>query len=592
MSACFCTCWNRDGIRSVLSFLGSAIATSLLGNLNPAFAMATEPVPSSWSLSVNRSPSTKMQRSVFLKPTSRFDTTVGKREFETSVSKLLDTVQTPSPILTSELLEVDRRLALTSVSELSDVQPTDWAFQALRSLIERYSCISGDVEGLYRGKQSLSRAEFAAGMNACLNRIREQLGENAAAPDAQADLAILQRLQTEFASELLALRNQISAFESRTEVLAAQQFSTTTKLRGEVLVGLSGAFGDEKAVSGLDPTDTADEMGNNVVFTDRLRLVLDTSFTGDDLLRIRLQAGSTPNLGDATGTNMARLGFDGNTEDDVVINQFYYRFPVGQSAEVTVMASGTLFDVADTVNPLLGFDSRGSISAFGLRSPIYREEIGATGAGISYDVSPHVNLALVYLAGEANNSASDAGLFGGSYTALGQVTLRPTPDLTVGLTYTRSRNAIGIGTSSAIANDPFGGASDSIIGNSYGLQASWLVSPDIRLGGWLGFVDVTATDLPDNPDADIFYYAINVGLPDLGGEGNLAGFVLGQPPRVVQNQFGLEDPDTSLHFEGFYRFQVNEHLAITPGVFVIMNPEHNSQNGAIVVGTVRTVFSF
>ncbi|MEM9008228.1 MAG: iron uptake porin, partial [Cyanobacteria bacterium P01_F01_bin.86] len=500
MSACFCTCWNRDGIRSVLSFLGSAIATSLLGNLNPAFAMATEPVPSSWSLSVNHSPSTKMQRSVFLKPTSRFDTTVGKREFETSVSKLWDTVQTPSPILTSELLEVDRRLALTSVSELSDVQPTDWAFQALRSLIERYGCISGDVEGLYRGEQSLSRAEFAAGMNACLNRIREQLGENAAAPDAQADRAILQRLQTEFASELLALRNQISALESRTEVLAAQQFSTTTKLRGEVLVGLSGAFGDEKAVSGLDPTDTAYEMGNNVVFTDRLRLVLDTSFTGDDLLRIRLQAGSTPNMGDATGTNMARLGFDGNTEDDVVINQFYYRFPVGQSAEVTVMASGTLFDVADTVNPLLGFDSRGSISAFGLRSPIYREEIGATGAGISYDVSPHVNLALVYLAGEANNSASDAGLFGGSYTALGQVTLRPTPDLTVGLTYTRSRNAIGIGTSSAIANDPFGGASDSIIGNSYGLQASWLVSPDIRLGGWLGFVDVTATDLPDNPD--------------------------------------------------------------------------------------------
>ncbi|MEM6840346.1 MAG: iron uptake porin [Cyanobacteria bacterium P01_C01_bin.120] len=555
MSSYLYACWSRDGIWSVSSLLGSAIATSLLGSFNPVFATETDQMP----------------------------------------PLLLDPVQTPSPTLTSETskrLEADRRLALTSVSELSDVQPTDWAFQALRSLIERYGCISGDAESLYQGEQVLSRAEFAAGLNACLDQIREQLGENAADPESQADLATLQRLQTEFASELLALRNQISALESRTETLAAQQFSTTTKLRGEVLFGLSGAFGDEKARSDLDPTDATDEIDNNLVFTDRVRLILDTSFTGDDLLRLRLQAGSTPNLREATGTTMSRLGFDGNTERNVILNQLYYRFPVGQSAEVTMMASGTLFDVVDTINPLLGFDSRGSISAFGLRSPIYREEIGATGAGISYDVSPHVNLALVYLAGDASNSESGAGLFGGAYTALGQVTLRPTSDLTVGLTYTRSRNAIAIGTSSEIANDPFGGASDSIIGNSYGLQASWLVNPDIRIGGWIGLVDTTATDLPDNPDADIFYYALNVGLPDLGGEGNLAGFVFGQPPRVVQHQFGLEDPDTSLHFEGFYRFQVNKHLAITPGLFVITNPEHNGQNDTIVVGTVRTVFSF
>ena len=231
-------------------------------------------------------------------------------------------------------------------------------------------------------------------------------------------------------------------------------------------------------------------------------------------------------------------------------------------------------------------------SSFGLRSPIYREEIGATGAGLSYDITPWLNLALVYLAGEANNPESGEGLFGGSYTALGQLTLQPSPDLTVGLTYTRSRNAIGIGISSAIANDPFNGESASVIGNSYGLQASWRVAPKVRVGGWVGIVDITAIDLEDNPNANIFYYALNVGIPDLGGEGNLAGFVFGQPPRVIRNQFGLEDPDTSLHFEGFYRIQINENLAITPGVFVITNPEHNSQNGAIAVGTIRTVFSF
>ncbi len=506
------------------------------------------------------------------------------KRVETASTQPLSPLQ--NEILTEEgfPLEVPR----PSVLELSDVQPTDWVFQALRSLVERYQCISGDAQGLYRGEQSLSRNAFAAALAACLDRLQQDLGNS---DISKADLLAMQRLQSEFADELLILRDRITALENRTEGLASQQFSTTTKLRGEVLFSLSGAFGSEKAESDLDRINTQDGLSNNVVFTERLRLILDTSFSGEDLLRVRLQTGSTPNLGNNTGTRMARLGFDGSQENgEIVLNQLYYRFPVGQSADVTVMASGTLFDVANTINPLLGFDSRGAISAFGLRSPIYREEIGAAGAGISYDIAPWLNLSLVYLAGEGSDS--NAGLFGGSYTALGQITLRPSSEFTVGLTYTRSRNAIGIGTSSEITNNPFDGESDNVIGNSYGLQASWLVHPKFRVSGWVGIVDATATDLENDPTADIFYYAVNVGVPDLGGEGNLAGFVFGQPPRVIRNQFGLEDAEPSLHFEGFYRIQINDNLAITPGAFVIINPEHNSQNDAIVVATIRTVFSF
>ncbi|MEM7769633.1 MAG: iron uptake porin [Cyanobacteria bacterium P01_A01_bin.37] len=479
--------------------------------------------------------------------------------------------------------------SLTSVSELSDVQTTDWAFQALQSLIERYECISGDRNELYRGDRSLTRLEFAVSLNECLNQINGQLQDNAL---SQTDLATLHRLQTEFATDVSALRDQVTTLESRAETLEAQQFSTTTRLNGEVVFALSGAFGNNRAVSNRNVGISQDEVDDTIVFGNRTRLFLNSSFNGNDQLRVRLQVGNVSNFGSATGTNMARLGFDSNTQDDVVLTQLHYRFPVGQSAEVTLMANGTLFDVADTINPLLGSDGRGSVSVFGLRSPIYREEIGATGAGISYDIDPAINLSFVYLAGDANEPMPGSGLFNGSYTALSQLTLRPTSTFTVGLTYTRSLNAIGIGTSSAIANDPFNNESNSITGNSYGLQTSWLVTSKLRIGGWVGFVDVTAKDLEDTPNAEIFYYAVTLALPDVGGEGNLAGFVFGQPPRVVRNQFGLSDPDTSLHLEGFYRIQINDNLAITPGVFAILNPEHNSQNDAIVVGTVRTVFSF
>lgn len=56
------------------------------------------------------------------------------------------------PILLSQSME-----QVTSVSQLSDVQPTDWAFQALQSLVERYGCIAGYPDGTYRGNRALTR---------------------------------------------------------------------------------------------------------------------------------------------------------------------------------------------------------------------------------------------------------------------------------------------------------------------------------------------------------------------------------------------------------------------------------------------------
>jgi hypothetical protein len=321
-------------------------------------------------------------------------------------------------------------------------------------------------------------------------------------------------------------------------------------------------------------------------------LSLNTSFTGQDLLRIRLQASNTPSLEKATGTNMARLGFDSDTENQLILNQFFYRFPIGSSATVTAIASGTLFDVADTINPLLGNDSQGSISAFGVRSPIYREETGGSGIGLSYNFNSAINLALVYLASEASEPTSGSGLLGGSFSALAQLTIKPTKSLKLGLTYARSYNAIGISTSSAISNDPFNGASKSIIGNSYSLAASWLIDPTVSIGGWVGYLQATAQDLVSNPTAEIFYYAINLVFPDLGKEGNLLGFVFGQPPKVVSNGYGVVDRDTSLHFEAFYRFQLNDNIAITPGLIMITNPDHNSDNDTIYIGTIRTTFQF
>ena len=91
---------------------------------------------------------------------------------------------------------------VTSVSELSDVQPGDWAFTALQRLVEEYGCLEGYPDRTYRGNRALTRYEFAAGLNACLDVVIQLIGEGS-------DLDSIKRLQEEFAAELATIRGRV-----------------------------------------------------------------------------------------------------------------------------------------------------------------------------------------------------------------------------------------------------------------------------------------------------------------------------------------------------------------------------------------------
>jgi porin len=162
--------------------------------------------------------------------------------------------------------ESDNALSqITTVSQLSDVQPTDWAFQALQSLVERYGCIVGYPNQTYRGDRSLTRHEFAAGLNACLDRVTELINTATSDLVKQEDLATLQKLQEQFAAELATLRGRVETLEVRTATLEKQAFSTTTKLTGQVIFAASagGFSGDRirdpqgRTITSSDPSATA-----------------------------------------------------------------------------------------------------------------------------------------------------------------------------------------------------------------------------------------------------------------------------------------------------------------------------------------------
>jgi len=110
---------------------------------------------------------------------------------------------------------------VTSITQFSDVQPTDWAYQALSNLVERYGCVAGYPNGTFKGKQAMTRYEAAALLNACLDRVTEITDE-------------LRRLMKEFEKELAIVKARVDGLEARVGELEATQFSTTTKLNGVV----------------------------------------------------------------------------------------------------------------------------------------------------------------------------------------------------------------------------------------------------------------------------------------------------------------------------------------------------------------------
>ncbi len=527
---------------------------------------------------------------------------------------------------------------VTNVNQLRDVSPGDWAYEALRSLVDRYGCIVGYPNQTYRGSQALSRYEFAAGLNSCLNQIERLIASSEAI--LKEDLDTINRLTQEFEAELATIGGRIDSLETRTAFLEDHQFSTTTKLGGEASFALSQVFGDEKA-------DGSGDIDSVTVFNFRSRLSFNTSFTGKDLLKVRLNALNTVPFGsgeeeddpNVTGTNMTRTAFDEGSDGSVRIGKLYYTFAIGRSGEsdhsehekdehdeekethgghsehLHGAAEGKLSFVIDAVggefnenfanyNEYFSEELTGAISRFGRFNPIYYQGLEGTGATVNYSFSDAIALSVGYLAPRASEPLEGAGLFNGSYAAIAQVSIEPTDNLGFGLTYSRGYYApdelvVSGETGSETANAPFG-EEIATSADHFGLQGKYQVSDRLSISAWGGLTlahaltdgDNEGIAVNDGDDATIFNWAVTLAFPDLFSEGSLGGIIIGQPPKVSSNDGGEEDEDSAWHIEAQYRYQLNDHVAINPGFFVVINPENNSDNNTIYVGTIRTIFEF
>ncbi len=481
--------------------------------------------------------------------------------------------------------------------DATEVQPSDWQYSALQGLANKYDCDNKAFSG-----EAVSRDAFVDGLKSCLQKVEPVLAKNADQVSSE-ELDTLRRLTQEFRAELSNIDTRIEKVQQRTALAQTSQFSTTTKLKGEVIVGLNAVL------AGGAP-------GSNATVSNRARLLLESTFTGKDKLYTRLAANnnnlgfgalrneSNPTRIDAANASQTALGV--SSGNSFSLDWLAYQFPVGNATVYAGVVNGIHSDYAETHNPYFQDFTGGSgaISSLAEENPIYKIG-GGTGVGVTVPLNgantgiglDSINLS--YFGGAAstppfpasgpNVPSTGNGIFGGRNSILAQVNFKPSEKFDFGLAYVSAYNAGGaiydFGTGA-----PFvGTALTAQNSNSYGASASYKVSDNFTLNGYLTSTSATGT-LIGNGNASILTYGVGAAFPNIGQPGNLLGFFVGQPPTVTNSPVAAA---SAYHLEGFYKYKLNDNLSITPGLIYLTNPSQvGAGNEGALLGTVRTTFTF
>jgi hypothetical protein len=536
---------------------------------------------------------------------------------------------------------------VTSINQFSDVKPTDWAYQALSNLIERYGCVAGYPDGTFGGRKAMTRYEAAALLNACLDRITEVTDE-------------LKRLMKEFEKELAVLRGRVDGLEAKVGELEATQFSTTTKLKGYAafVIGANTYSGDFKTTplaaylsganlfkpdgnGGIKRTTYADEaaaLQGATAFNYDLRIDLDTSFTGKDLLRTRLRAGNFqdgPWGHPAVGLNALETAFEMPAGPDVVgVNRLFYQFPIGSGFTATIGAKVRQDDMLAMWPSAYPADTVLDIFTYAGAPGTYSLNLGA-GGGLwwksgNFSISANYVSANGNVGSPSNNYDNCGGIGTDCAAETGTVQVAyggSNYGIAAAYTYTNGQGIAGLysgnGTPFAVNQFAFADSVNSVGVSGYWSPLNWRWFPSISVGWGLNNSNqnhpfniktdyIDATYNLDGATSQSWYVGLQ--WSDFLIRGNTFGMAVGQPTFITNidntkatiygKDYKLEANDGQYAWEWWYKWQVTDNISVTPALFYLSAPlgqiqrignndnGNNSNSFDNFGGLVKTTFKF
>jgi hypothetical protein len=447
----------------------------------------------------------------------------------------------------------------------------------------------------------MTRFEAAALLNACLDRVTEVTDQ-------------LKKLMKEFEKELAILKGRVDGLEARVGTLEANQFSTTTKLKGSTYwVMGSNSFGGNYS-SGLTPNgnQTANALEGGTSFNYDLRIDLDTSFTGKDLLRTRLRAGNFGasafgGTGGLVGLNALEVSFEAPAGANIVaIDRLFYQFPLGNGFTFTGGPRVRQDDMLAMWPSAYPADTILDVFTYAGAPGTYNLQLGG-GAGLWWQqngfsvsanyVSANANVGQPGYSQAPTLGNSPAGNGGG-----GILTAAATSTTTVQLGYAGSnwgaafgyaysQNGGNVGGSNATPLAALAFKSGTGTTNNFALSAYWTPKtagyiPSISAGWGYTAYDAANTSgiyaptyttagkstiTPATGITAAQNWYIGIQWADAFVKGNSLGMAVGQPTFITAANSGTPQ-DGNYAWEWWYKFQVTDHISVTPALFYLSNP--------------------
>jgi len=547
--------------------------------------------------------------------------------------------------MSSNLATSSEVAQVSSVSELIDVDPNGWAFQALKSLVERYGCIEGHPSKKYLGNRPLIRYEFAAGLNACLDKISEQIAAATEPLALKQDLATVQGLQEQFKTELATLNGQVDALEAKVRELEYQQFSTTTKLDGDTVFTIAGASAGGNVSTNYNSGAFIPGNSQNVIFGTRTRLNFRAKNLGveGDELRIRMRA--ITDGGSFFGTNptpnnvrVGRIDYLSpgttitNGRAPVSFDIVYYEFPLfSQDFRVRI---GPRTGAASTLG--LQPSTRGELTQFSLRG--FHRNIGLALVGTAvpsvsaiWKLSDQWSIRAYYGAtGGGDSYGYGSGGLTGPSQAAAEIGFKPDKGIDIGLGYYRTvcnsssaLNSEGPSAQNRIfcAADSGGSSFYPFLGNgainnvqhdTFNVHADWEFIPNFSVFGRYSFGNANITDGIGSgvTGASLNYSEWMAGLTynnAFGRKGDAMGIAVLQPANITSNNvasvnatypagtfpLGATIPNSTEYDYGlYYRYTLTKNITIGPEVYFITNPGSIAGNPTVTEAIFRAVYRY
>ncbi|MFM7641043.1 MAG: iron uptake porin [Cyanobium sp.] len=486
---------------------------------------------------------------------------------------------------------------VTSITQFSDVKPTDWAYQALSNLIERYGCVAGYPNGTYKGGQAMTRYEAAALLNACLDRVTEVTDE-------------VKRLVKEFEKELAVLKGRVDSLEAKVGELEATQFSTTTKLKG-IATFVLGANSFSGTNSGSQFNGTANTTAYNRVnygattFNYDLKLNFDTSFTGKDLLRTTLRAGNfdgdSNSFGGAGPSSLSQLevAFQEDAGPNAVgIDRLFYQFPLG---DFTVTLGGRVGqeDMLALWPSVYPSETVLDVLTLGGAPAAYNKNLGA-GAGVWWQKNGFSISANYVAANASTGNPSEGGIATNGAGGTGTIQIGyGAEQWGVAAIYSYIQNAndlIVYGTNFAL--DSFSAPGNT---SAFGLSAYWQPVengwiPSISAGWGINSTHYNSAVNDQGLVSTSQSWSVGLQWEDAFLKGNALGMAVGQAPFATSLHGGAVPNDGNYVWEWWYKFQVTDNIAVTPALFYLSRPlgadTPDGRSFHQLGGLIKTSFSF